>query len=163
MKAAQTHACGSFCRTRQMQVTAAYGEMLYILQEVISFLQQPRSQASDSPKQHAPATLIVAPHACYQHHTCPEPITRATRDCPPENSQRLTVLTDPGASTSLMPTGRQAGSQFAVSAHLKAAVYELEWWQGLSGRFVMMLTDTCLVRCCFWIAGVGWIASICPP
>lgn len=74
--------------------------MLTLMQEVAAFLQQPSLPAAE--KEHLadkhPATLIVAPHACFQHHTCPEPLTRATRDCPPENSQRLTVLTHPGLS-----------------------------------------------------------------
>ncbi|KAK9846133.1 hypothetical protein WJX84_008602 [Apatococcus fuscideae] len=64
-------------------------------QEVVSFLQQPRLHVEDVWKQDHLATLIIAPHACHQHHTCPEPISRATRDCPPENSQRLTVLAHP--------------------------------------------------------------------
>ena len=41
-------------------------------------------------------TLIVAPADCYKHRTCPEPITRAGPDMPPENVHRLKVLTDPG-------------------------------------------------------------------
>ena len=40
-------------------------------------------------------TLILAPRDCQGHLTCPAPITR-TSDAPPENTGRLTVLTDPG-------------------------------------------------------------------
>ena len=41
-------------------------------------------------------TLIVAPEDCYKHRTCPEPITRAGPEVPPENVNRLKVLTHPG-------------------------------------------------------------------
>ena len=43
-----------------------------------------------------PPTLIVAPEDCYKHRTCPEPITRAGPEVPPENVNRLKVLTHPG-------------------------------------------------------------------
>lgn len=43
---------------------------------------------------HAP-TLVIAPHVCLQHRTCPEPTARGI-DRPPENPDRLKVLTDPG-------------------------------------------------------------------
>lgn len=38
----------------------------------------------------------MAPRECQRHLTCAAPITR-TSDAPPENTGRLTVLTDPGA------------------------------------------------------------------
>ena len=41
-------------------------------------------------------TLLVAPGECYSHKTCPEPITRGGQEPPPENVNRLTVLTHPG-------------------------------------------------------------------
>ena len=41
-------------------------------------------------------TLLVAPAECYSHKTCPEPITRAGQEPPPENVNRLKVLTHPG-------------------------------------------------------------------
>ncbi|KAL4440406.1 hypothetical protein ABPG75_003407 [Micractinium tetrahymenae] len=43
-----------------------------------------------------PRTLLVAPPECQIHYTCPTPITRSTaNDAPPENMERLTVLTEP--------------------------------------------------------------------
>jgi len=42
-------------------------------------------------------TLIVAPADCFSHRTCPEPIVRDGPDIPPENVNRLKVLTDPGS------------------------------------------------------------------
>ena len=41
-------------------------------------------------------TVIVAPPACLDHRTCAEPITRSSNDVPPENSNRLRVLTTEG-------------------------------------------------------------------
>lgn len=41
-------------------------------------------------------TLLVAPAECYSHRTCPEPITRSGEEPPPENVNRLKVLTHPG-------------------------------------------------------------------
>lgn len=41
-------------------------------------------------------TLILAPPQCLEHHTCPEPIVRGGADPPPENVNRLRVLTTPG-------------------------------------------------------------------
>lgn len=41
-------------------------------------------------------TLLVAPDECYSHRTCPEPITRSGEEPPPENVNRLKVLTHPG-------------------------------------------------------------------
>lgn len=43
-------------------------------------------------------TLLVAPAECYSHRTCPEPITRDGQEPPPENVNRLKVLTHPGKS-----------------------------------------------------------------
>lgn len=40
-------------------------------------------------------TLIVAPPECREHHTAPWPIERSDDPPPPENVNRLTVLTDP--------------------------------------------------------------------
>ena len=45
-----------------------------------------------------PGTLVVAPPACREHRTAPEPLTRGAEDIPPENVRRLHVLTDPGSS-----------------------------------------------------------------
>ena len=43
-------------------------------------------------------TLILAPRACKEHRTAPEPLTRdAWGHMPPENVCRLHVLTDPGS------------------------------------------------------------------
>lgn len=42
-------------------------------------------------------TLVVAPEECLQHRTAPEPLVRSGRDPPPENVNRLHVLTHPGA------------------------------------------------------------------
>lgn len=43
-------------------------------------------------------TLILAPRACREHRTAPEPLTRdAWGHMPPENVCRLHVLTDPGS------------------------------------------------------------------
>ena len=44
------------------------------------------------------ATVIVAPAECHSHRTCPEPITRDGPEPPPENVNRLKVLTNPGKS-----------------------------------------------------------------
>ena len=49
---------------------------------------------------HVKPTLLVAPAACYNHKTCPEPITRDGSDIPPENVKRLRVLTHPGKALS---------------------------------------------------------------
>lgn len=42
------------------------------------------------------ATLLVAPDECHLHNTCPFPILRGSRPPPPENINRLHVLTDSG-------------------------------------------------------------------
>eukprot|EP00887_Chlorella_sp_A99_P002366 scaffold10.g2366.t1 len=47
----------------------------------------------------APRTLLLAPPECLNHHTCP-PIVRGGPDHPPENVDRLMVLTKPQASPS---------------------------------------------------------------
>ncbi|KAK9916049.1 hypothetical protein WJX75_007812 [Coccomyxa subellipsoidea] len=39
-------------------------------------------------------TLLVAPDECHMHNTCPFPIVRGSRPPPPENINRLHVLTD---------------------------------------------------------------------
>ncbi|KAI8112161.1 hypothetical protein M9434_003485 [Picochlorum sp. BPE23] len=44
-------------------------------------------------------TLIVAPPECLNHHTAPWPITREASAPPPENVERLTVLTSPEIGT----------------------------------------------------------------
>jgi Histone deacetylase domain/Ankyrin repeats (3 copies) len=41
-------------------------------------------------------TLLVAPHACFEHHTAPEPVDASLDHPPPENVNRLRVLTEPG-------------------------------------------------------------------
>ena len=41
-------------------------------------------------------TLLVAPDECHLHNTCPFPIVRGSRPPPPENINRLHVLTDSG-------------------------------------------------------------------
>ncbi|KAL4431738.1 hypothetical protein ABPG77_002954 [Micractinium sp. CCAP 211/92] len=47
-----------------------------------------------APKQ--PRTLLLAPPECQIHYTCPAPITRSSaNEAPPENMERLTVLTKP--------------------------------------------------------------------
>lgn len=43
-----------------------------------------------------PAMLLVAPVECHMHNTCPFPILRGSRPPPPENINRLHVLTDSG-------------------------------------------------------------------
>ncbi|KAL0048951.1 hypothetical protein WJX82_003017 [Trebouxia sp. C0006] len=52
-------------------------------------------------------TLIVAPADCFSHRTCPEPIVRDGPDIPPENVNRLKVLTDPA-------TGILRSSEFST-------------------------------------------------
>ena len=42
------------------------------------------------------STLLVAPPHCLRHLTCPEPIVRGGQDPPPENVNRLRVLTTQG-------------------------------------------------------------------
>lgn len=39
-------------------------------------------------------TLLVAPPECNEHYTAPQPVTRAGREPPPENTARLDVLLD---------------------------------------------------------------------
>lgn len=53
--------------------------------------QQPVMMAAESGR-----TLIVAPPQCLGHVTCPDPIRRGGPDPPPENVDRLRVLTTPG-------------------------------------------------------------------
>lgn len=48
----------------------------------------------------AAPTLVLAPPACLEHRTAPEPILRGGPDPPPENVRRLLVLTDPGVCRS---------------------------------------------------------------
>lgn len=49
------------------------------------------------PKHHEEGhTLLLAPPECLQHHTVAWPIIRGGPDPPPENVNRLTVLTQPG-------------------------------------------------------------------
>lgn len=52
-------------------------------------------------------TLVVAPTDCFGHRTCPEPIVRDGPDIPPENVNRLKVLTDPA-------TGILRSSEFST-------------------------------------------------
>ncbi|KAL0037126.1 hypothetical protein WJX79_001631 [Trebouxia sp. C0005] len=52
-------------------------------------------------------TLVVAPAECFGHRTCPEPIVRDGPDIPPENVNRLKVLTDPA-------TGILRSSEFST-------------------------------------------------
>ena len=80
----------------QLQSVASQTSLFCILQAVAAYLQEPEGAPSEAAEGAPPATLVVAPDACLQHHTCPEPLTRATPDVPPENVQRLLVLTDPG-------------------------------------------------------------------
>ena len=42
-------------------------------------------------------TLVIAPEECLAHRTAPEPLVRGGPDAPPENVNRLHVLTHPGA------------------------------------------------------------------
>ena len=41
-------------------------------------------------------TMLLAPPECHQHITGPVPVIRGGREPPPENVDRLSVLTDPG-------------------------------------------------------------------
>ncbi len=41
-------------------------------------------------------TMLLAPPECHQHITGPVPVVRGGREPPPENVDRLNVLTDPG-------------------------------------------------------------------
>ena len=51
----------------------------------------------------APAgTLLIAPEECNMHHTCVLPMERGGREAPPENVDRLHVLTGPGESAVLL-------------------------------------------------------------
>lgn len=59
-------------------------------------------QSTISGEAHVKPTLIVAPAECYSHRTCPEPITREGPEPPPENVNRLKVLTDPGKAAGYM-------------------------------------------------------------
>jgi hypothetical protein len=42
------------------------------------------------------ATLLLAPEECFLHRTAPEPLRRGGPEPPPENINRLHVLTRPG-------------------------------------------------------------------
>ena len=57
----------------------------------------PTLPSAEPPAAAAPPapTLLLAPPECEAHHTCPAPITRGS-DVPPENVNRLRVLTAPG-------------------------------------------------------------------
>ena len=72
------------------------------MQAVVALLSgRPLDQAAGSlaPQElQRPSTLVVAPPACREHRTAPEPLTRGAEDIPPENVRRLHVLTDPGTS-----------------------------------------------------------------
>lgn len=52
-------------------------------------------------------TLLVAPPQCREHFTCPDPIVRGGPDPPPENVNRLHVLTDPGGCAWFVSDGWQ--------------------------------------------------------
>lgn len=41
-------------------------------------------------------TLVIAPPECNEHYTCPQPVTRAGPEPPPENPARLDVVLDEG-------------------------------------------------------------------
>ncbi|KAI3431427.1 hypothetical protein D9Q98_004480 [Chlorella vulgaris] len=63
----------------------------------VEALEKLAAQEAASKKQQQPRTLLVAPPECLFHFTCPAPITRETSDsAPPENVERLNVLTKPG-------------------------------------------------------------------
>lgn len=46
-------------------------------------------------------TIVVAPPECHQHITGPVPVLRGGQEPPPENVNRLHVLTDSGNNLSL--------------------------------------------------------------
>ena len=58
--------------------------------------------AADAAK--AGPTLLLAPEECHLHHTCVLPIVRGGEEPPPENVDRLHVLTDPGAEAWILGT-----------------------------------------------------------
>lgn len=73
--------------------------------QALANLLTPVKMAGGAPRENSLAgllsvkpTLIVAPAECFGHRTCPEPIVRDGPDIPPENVNRLKVLTDPGSS-----------------------------------------------------------------
>jgi ankyrin repeat protein len=70
--------------------------------------------APASPRHHAHPgrTLVLAPPECLEHHTAPWPFVRGGADPPPENVNRLVVLTRPG-------TGVLRTSEFAGAAALR--------------------------------------------
>lgn len=46
-------------------------------------------------------TLVIAPEECHLHNTCTLPLVRGGEEAPPENVNRLHVLTHPGMRTYL--------------------------------------------------------------
>ena len=85
-------------------------------------------------------TLIVAPAECHNHRTCSEPITRAGPDIPPENVNRLKVLTDPGTHPPY-PTGLRC-KLFACSVHHCRRSQSCT-----DSTAALVSTDQCLNRC----------------
>ena len=52
--------------------------------------------AVSRPAPSSPVTLVLAPEECLLHYTAPEPIARTGPPPPPENVERLKVLTREG-------------------------------------------------------------------
>lgn len=61
----------------------------------LTWREQPAS-AGQERQSAAQRTVILAPSACLQHLTAPEPYSRSAPELPPENVARLHVLTHPG-------------------------------------------------------------------
>ncbi|KAG1676387.1 hypothetical protein FOA52_001182 [Chlamydomonas sp. UWO 241] len=63
---------------------------------------------------HTPTThtVLLAPDECLAHHTAPSPIERGSAPPPPENVDRLKVLTTPGAG--ILRTSEFAGLQWVT-------------------------------------------------
>lgn len=88
----------------------------------------PTSSTKDKDKQQKdPPTVIFAPPECLDHHTAPDPITRNAPDPPPENVNRLHVLTNPhhgilkadDITTSLNVQWDESSQQAAISDILR--------------------------------------------
>lgn len=54
-------------------------------------------------KSAAGSTLLVCPPECHLHRTCVEPILRGGEEPPPDNVNRLNVLTAAGQAPGLIP------------------------------------------------------------
>jgi hypothetical protein len=75
-------------------------------------------------------TLVLAPAECVAHRTAPEPIARGGPDPPPENVNRLHVLTHAGARAA---PARRARRAWAAAGSGRAPLLRTRAARGTSG------------------------------